>query len=70
MTAFHEPDYISFLRHVTPDNQVRHRLVAGTVGFAVRIPQLPSAANSAQAIPMALTRHPHGRRAGMLRCQG
>jgi len=24
MTAFHEPDYISFLRHVTPDNQVRH----------------------------------------------
>ena len=23
MTAFHEPDYISFLRHVTPDNQVR-----------------------------------------------
>ena len=27
MTAFHEPDYISFLRHVTPDNQVRRRPV-------------------------------------------
>ncbi len=28
MTAFHEPDYISFLRHVTPDNQARQPLAA------------------------------------------
>ena len=33
MTAFHEPDYISFLRHVTPDNQVRHSCKPADLDF-------------------------------------
>ena len=38
MTAFHEPDYISFLRHVTPDNQVRQRVQAGRASVRYGLP--------------------------------
>ncbi len=65
MTAFHEPDYISFLRHVTPDNQVRNCLQAGR---ASDCSNCPSAANSASAAYGAV----HGVlmvcRGGMLAC--
>ena len=36
LTAFHHPDYISFLRHVTPDNQVRLLDPARVIGFRVQ----------------------------------